>query len=586
MAALKSSALILFLFLVFGTTRAQIEIALCHDSLSSWTMQNVAEAKWQDYKIGSDIRYGFNENASVWCKFKLDKSKIQKDTYLCFNNNHLDSIIVYHGDTILMLGDRTNKLSPFVANQAFSIEFFTDSTWFYAKVKKGLSFIDFSMDVKSELELIEKSNQTIAVGFLYLGIAILLIVINIFLWFQKKERRFIYYVGYSVIGIVYVFVNLGLARYILPSNFLYTSEIRIYSGSFWFLMLGYFIIEILNLKLFAYRAFRIFQFISGGTILLAISGLIMLYMEWYNWIWLPSFVSYILFFFLLALIAYGSVLSIRSKNRMGYYVLLSFFPHAIWALSIILIAFNVVNLGIKVDWIGIIMLYETVLFGWILFSEYIDAIRKNNQLKEQIIANDKNILELTDKSRLKERKQLASLLHDKFGIDIANTIHFIEVNKNEEARQSLALLAKELRELSHTILPIALQDGALVEAVSSQIRILNNQHQHITFTFSSFDFPETVNQDIAFIMYLVTLELMQNAIKHSGAQEVDVEFYGYKNEFVFSFSDDGKGFELKVNKGFGIANVENRIKEMGGELSVSSNSQSGTQILIQLPRKF
>lgn len=586
MAALRSNALILFLFLVFGTTRAQIEIALCHDSLSSWTVQNVAEAKWQDYKIGSDIRYGFNENATVWCKIKLDKSRMPKDAYLCFNNNHLDSIIVYQGDTILMLGDRTNKLSPFVANQAFSIELFPDSTWFYAKVKKGLSFIDFSMDIKNEIELIKKSNQTIAIGFLYLGIAILLIVINIFLWFQKKERRFMYYVGYSVIGIVYVFVNLGLARYILPSNFLYTSEIRIYSGSFWFLMLGYFIIEILNLKLFAYRVFRIFKFISGVTILLAISGLIMLYMEWYNWIWLPSFVSYILFFFLLALISYGSILSIRSKNRIGYYVLLSFFPHAVWALSIILIAFNVVNLGVKVDWIGIIMLYETVLFGWILFSEYIDAIRKNNQLKEQITANDKNILELTDKSRLKERKQLASLLHDKFGIDIANTIHYIEVNKNEEARQSLALLAKELRELSHTILPIALQAGGLVEAVSSQIRILNNQHQHITFTFSSFDFPETVNQDIAFIMYLVMLELMQNAIKHSGAQEVDVEFYGYQNEFVFSFSDDGEGFELEVNKGFGIANIENRIKEKGGELSVSSNSQSGTQILIQLPRKF
>ena len=586
MAALKSNALILFLFLVFGTARAQIEIALCHDSLSSWTMQNIAEAKWQEYQIGSDIRFGFNENATVWCKVRLDQSMLSNDDYLCFNNNHLDSIVIFHPDSIFILGDRTNKLSPFVSTQAFAIQHLPDSVWFYTKVKKGLSFIDFSIDLKNEGELIERSNQTIAVGFLYLGIAFLLIIINVFLWFQKREKRFVYYVGYSTIGILYVFVNLGLARYIFPEDFLYMSEIRIYSGSFWFLMLGYFIIEILNLKLFAYRAFSMFKFISGCTILLAISGLIMLYMEWYNWIWLPSFVSYILFFFLLALIAYGSILSIRSKNRIGYYVLLSFFPHAVWALSIILIAFNVVNLGVKVDWIGLIMLYETVLFGWILFSEYIDAIRKNSQLKEQIIANDKSILELTDKSRLKERKQLAGLLHDKFGIDIANTIHLIEVNKNEEARQSLATLAKELRDLSHTILPIPLQDGSLIEAVRSQVGILNNKQNDLVFTFNAFDFPEYVNRDVAFIMYLVTLELIQNAIKHSEAREVDIEFYGYHNELVFSFSDDGKGFELEAKKGFGIANIENRIKEMGGDVSFSSNIQSGTQILIQIPRVF
>jgi signal transduction histidine kinase len=289
---------------------------------------------------------------------------------------------------------------------------------------------------------------------------------------------------------------------------------------------------------------------------------------------------------MLALIAYCSFISIRLKNRMGYYVLFSFFPHSVWALSIILVAFNVVNLGIKVDWIGLIMLYETVLFGWILFSEYIEAFKRNNELKEQIIANDKNILELTDKIRLKERNQLASLLHDKFGIDIANIVHLIEVNRNDDARLALTNLGKDLRELSHTILPVSLKDGALVDAVRSQVQILNNQQQELRINFNAFDFPELIPEELAFMMYLSTLELIQNAIIHSGAKEMDVEFFGYKNELVFSYSDDGVGFNTITEKGFGIANIENRVNEKGGQLSWSSNEHSGTQLLISIPSDY
>jgi signal transduction histidine kinase len=82
------------------------------------------------------------------------------------------------------------------------------------------------------------------------------------------------------------------------------------------------------------------------------------------------------------------------------------------------------------------------------------------------------------------------------------------------------------------------------------------------------------------------LELIQNAIKHSGAKEMDVEFFGYKNELVFSYSDDGVGFNTITEKGFGIANIENRVNEKGGQLSWSSNEHSGTQLLISIPSDY
>jgi signal transduction histidine kinase len=144
-------------------------------------------------------------------------------------------------------------------------------------------------------------------------------------------------------------------------------------------------------------------------------------------------------------------------------------------------------------------------------------------------------------------------------------------------------LGMNIRNLSHTILPKALEDGALVSALKSQIEIMNVQNQQSDISFDDYDFPKIVPLDFAYTFYLVSLELIQNAIRHGKAKNIVIEFYAYPNELILSFNDDGIGFDANEEFGFGLYNAQRRIKELNGVITIDSTTEAGTSILISMP---
>jgi len=59
-------------------------------------------------------------------------------------------------------------------------------------------------------------------------------------------------------------------------------------------------------------------------------------------------------------------------------------------------------------------------------------------------------------------------------------------------------------------------------------------------------------------VYLISLEIMNNSLHHGKATSVIIELYGYKNKFIFQYTDNGTGFDTKITpKGFGLENIEN-----------------------------
>lgn len=73
-------------------------------------------------------------------------------------------------------------------------------------------------------------------------------------------------------------------------------------------------------------------------------------------------------------------------------------------------------------------------------------------------------------------------------------------------------------------------------------------------------------------MYLISLEIISNATNHASPSEINLEFYGYPDSFVFQFTEDGKGFDTTTTaKGFGLSTIESRIYGMGGEIEIMSS---------------
>jgi signal transduction histidine kinase len=88
-----------------------------------------------------------------------------------------------------------------------------------------------------------------------------------------------------------------------------------------------------------------------------------------------------------------------------------------------------------------------------------------------------------------------------------------------------------------------------------------------------------------YTIYLISLELLANAIKHGKPSVISLEFFGYDDELVIQISDDGNGFNTQeVPKGFGLTSANSRVKEIGGLFELSSTAGEGTIVQITLPR--
>ncbi len=85
-------------------------------------------------------------------------------------------------------------------------------------------------------------------------------------------------------------------------------------------------------------------------------------------------------------------------------------------------------------------------------------------------------------------------------------------------------------------------------------------------------------------IYLVFKEAVNNAVKYSGAQKIWVEVKEEGSNLVLRIQDSGQGFDPeKIIKGNGLENMNNRARELEGNLLVSSESGAGTTIQLTVP---
>jgi signal transduction histidine kinase len=79
----------------------------------------------------------------------------------------------------------------------------------------------------------------------------------------------------------------------------------------------------------------------------------------------------------------------------------------------------------------------------------------------------------------------------------------------------------------------------------------------------------------------VLREALSNVTRHSHASKVQIQLSQSNGTLLGSLIDNGVGFSrdhVKSGSGFGLNGMEQRIKEIGGELSVKSSPGQGTNL--------
>ncbi len=219
------------------------------------------------------------------------------------------------------------------------------------------------------------------------------------------------------------------------------------------------------------------------------------------------------------------------------------------------------------------------------------------KMEAQALESDyqRKLLQTTIDSQEKERKRIASELHDGAGALLSAaklnlgmiTSGVIKPNETaatvRDTKDMLDDTIDTIRRVSKDLLPSSLEQFGLLNAIEELANKLNTASHNIEVIHKGSSVTH-LNTNEELLVYRVIQELLNNAIKHAEASEILVSLtFGEINEL--QVKDNGKGFNLSqikgdIKKGVGIYNIENRVSILNGNVDIDSEKGKGTTITI------
>ncbi|WP_055554026.1 GAF domain-containing sensor histidine kinase [Streptomyces sp. NBRC 110028] len=197
-----------------------------------------------------------------------------------------------------------------------------------------------------------------------------------------------------------------------------------------------------------------------------------------------------------------------------------------------------------------------------------------------------------------ERARLAHELHDAvaqklFSLRLtaqaaAALVDRDPVRAKEELQQVAALAAEAADELRSAVVelrPAALDEDGLVATLRTQVQVLDRAHT-ARVTFEALGVRALpASQEEALLR--VAQEALHNALRHAGAQRVDVTLSRHGQGALLRVTDDGGGFDpsavRRAGRHLGLVSMRDRASGVGGGLTVESAPGKGTVIEMEVP---
>ena len=189
-----------------------------------------------------------------------------------------------------------------------------------------------------------------------------------------------------------------------------------------------------------------------------------------------------------------------------------------------------------------------------------------------------------------ERQRFSRELHDGIRANLSLLKMYISsfgdanIPLNELKDRSEKLLAgsvDEIRRLIHDMHPRNLKEMGLVRAVMEMVDLVNlGNGPRIVFTAAQI--PEHLSEQVEINVFRIVQELLQNAMKHSGATNVWLQFRYHENILVITYKDNGVGFDTSlVHDGNGLLNIRNRVMLLKGGINQNSGPE-GTEFNMRI----
>ncbi|MGC6429417.1 MAG: tetratricopeptide repeat-containing sensor histidine kinase [Jejuia sp.] len=217
--------------------------------------------------------------------------------------------------------------------------------------------------------------------------------------------------------------------------------------------------------------------------------------------------------------------------------------------------------------------------------------RKNQELLTLKREFQIKTLESLIEGEEKERHRVAKELHDGVNGDLAAIKYklssLLETNNNviKEAITMIDDSCKQVRAISHNLIPPSLENFNLIEATQEYCSNLNDVTEELEITFQhlgdSIELPKKAEVNA----FRIIQELVTNAIRHAEASQIDVQISSRSDTIQVTVEDDGKGFDKNTieSDGIGLSNVQSRVDYLNATIDFISN-KDGTSYTIDIEK--
>jgi len=239
--------------------------------------------------------------------------------------------------------------------------------------------------------------------------------------------------------------------------------------------------------------------------------------------------------------------------------------------------------------------------GFVIIAKDITELR---QTEEALRKSERELRFLSSrllKAQEEERRRLSIELHDELGQSLMVLKLKMRVIRESMYDESGNLKAKcdevinyvnevteNVRRLSRDLSPSILEDLGISAAIRRLVEAFI-QYSNIECLLEMKEIDHLFPQESQITIYRVVQECLTNIAKHSHATSVSIIIKKLVENVLFHIEDDGKGFHVKETlsnpdkRGLGLAAMQERIRMLGGSLSIQSKEGSGSSIIFSIP---
>ncbi|MEW6079554.1 MAG: AAA family ATPase [Thermodesulfobacteriota bacterium] len=269
--------------------------------------------------------------------------------------------------------------------------------------------------------------------------------------------------------------------------------------------------------------------------------------------------------------------------------------------------------------VGILYL-ENTLTGGIFTEDRLELLKliasqaaisfENATLYEHVMKNEQDLKQLSEKLRNlyselmlteeRERRRIATELHDRIGHALAGTKIGLEAmaqapgadhrQRLNDILQTIEQSIADTRTLTFEISPPILYHLGLGAALDWLCEETQQKHG-VAITFTDMARDAAIEQKTEVLCFQILRELLFNAVKHARAGHINVALRMGKDRLRLTIQDDGIGFDQSrqpssgstTGGGFGLFSIHERLRLVGGQMEIDTGENRGTRIDIIIP---